>query len=39
VHLSVEAGATLFALLDGNEFDSGMKAALLSAEDVHDSAI
>jgi len=35
----VEAGATLFASLDGKEFDSGMKAALLYGEDVHDIAI
>jgi polygalacturonase len=39
VRLYVEAGATLFASLDGKEFDSGMKAALLYGEDVHDIAI
>jgi polygalacturonase len=39
VRLYVEAGATLFASLDGKEFESGMKAALLYAEDVHDIAI
>jgi polygalacturonase len=35
----VEAGATLFASLDGKEFDSGMKAALLYGEDLRDIAI
>jgi len=39
VRLYVEAGATLFASLDGKEFDKGMKAALLYAEDAHDIAI
>ena len=37
--LYVEAGATLFASLDGKEFDAGMKAALLYGEDLHDIAI
>ena len=39
VRLYVEAGANLFASLDGKEFESGMKAALLYGEDVHDIAI
>jgi polygalacturonase len=39
VRLYVEAGATLFASLDGKEFDAGMKAALLYGEDLHDIAI
>jgi len=39
VRLYLEAGATIFASLDGGEFDSGMKAALLYGEDLHDIAI
>ena len=39
VRLYVEAGATLFASFEGKEFDPGMKAALIYAEDVHDIAI
>ena len=39
VRLYVEAGATLFASLEGHEFDPGMKAALLYGEDLHDIAI
>jgi len=39
VRFYAEAGATLFASLDGKEFDTGAKAALLYAEDVHDIAI
>jgi len=39
VRLYVEAGATLFASLDGRQFDSGMKAALIYGEDLHDIAI
>jgi len=39
VRLYVEAGATLFASLEGKEFDPGMKAALLYGEDLHDIAI
>ena len=39
VRLYVEAGATLFASLDGKEFDPGMKAALLYGEDLHDIAM
>jgi polygalacturonase len=39
VRFYVEAGATLFASLDGKEFDEGMKAALLYGEDLHDIAI
>ena len=39
VRLYLEAGATLFASLDGSDFDSPAKAALLYGEDVHDIAI
>jgi polygalacturonase len=39
VRLYLEAGATLFASLDGSEFDSPTKAALLYGEDLHDIAI
>jgi polygalacturonase len=39
VRLYVEAGATLFASLDGREFDAGPKAALIFGEDLHDIAI
>jgi polygalacturonase len=39
VRLYLEAGATLFASLDGNEFDSAAKSALLYGEDLHDIAI
>ncbi len=39
VRLYVEAGATLFASLDGREFVTGPKSALLYGEDLHDIAI
>ena len=39
VRLYVEAGATLFASLDGKEFDPSPKSALLYGEDLHDIAI
>jgi polygalacturonase len=39
VRLYLEAGATLFASLDGRQFDPPPKSALLIAEDVHDIAI
>jgi polygalacturonase len=39
VRLYVEAGAAIFASLDAQEFDSGLKAALLYGEDLHDIAI
>ncbi len=39
VRLYVEAGATLFASLEGKEFDAPPKSALLYGEDLHDIAI
>jgi hypothetical protein len=39
VRLYLEAGATLFASLDGSQFDSPSKAALIYGEDLHDIAI
>src|SRR5215831_3883365 len=39
VRLYLEAGATLFASLDGREFDPAPKSALLYGEDLHDIAI
>jgi polygalacturonase len=39
VRLYVEAGATLFASLEGSEFDGSPKAALIYGEDLHDIAI
>jgi polygalacturonase len=39
VRLYLEGGATLFASLDGRQFDAGPKAALLIGEDLHDIAI
>jgi polygalacturonase len=39
VRLYLEGGATLFASLDGRQFDTGMKAALLFGEDLHSIAI
>jgi len=39
VRLYLEAGATLFASLDGREFDPPPKSALLIGEDLHDIAI
>ena len=38
VRLYLEAGATLFASLDGNEFDPA-KSALIHGEDLHDISI
>ncbi len=38
VRLYLEAGATLFASLDGNQFDP-VKSALLLGEDLHDIAL
>jgi hypothetical protein len=39
VRLYLEAGATLFASLDGAQFDPAPKSALISGEDLHDIAI
>lgn len=39
VRLYLEAGATLFASLDGRQFDAPPKSALLIGEDLHDIAI
>ena len=39
VRLYLEAGATLFASLDGAQFDSPPKSALISGEDLHDIAL
>ena len=39
VRLYLEAGATLFASLDGREFDAAPKSAFLYGEDLHDIAI
>ena len=39
VRLYIEAGATLFASLDGKQFDAMPKSALISGEDLHDIAI
>jgi polygalacturonase len=39
VRLYLEAGATLFASLDGRQFDPPPKSALLIGEDLHDIAI
>ncbi len=39
VRLYLEAGATLFASLDGSEFDSEKTAALFYGEDLHDIAL
>jgi hypothetical protein len=35
----LEAGATLFASLDGTQFDASPKSALISGEDLHDIAL
>jgi polygalacturonase len=35
----VEAGATIFATLDGSQYDDAKKAALIYGEDLHDIAI
>ena len=39
VRLYLEAGATLFASLDGKQFDASPKSALISGEDLHDIAL
>src|SRR5580700_9022760 len=39
VRLYLEAGATLFASLDGCQFDPPPKSALLIGEDLHDIAL
>src|SRR5689334_13235514 len=39
VRLFLEAGATLFASLDGKQFEPAPKSALLYGEDLHDIAI
>src|ERR1700679_996719 len=39
VRLYLEAGATLFASLDGAQFDPSPKSALISGEDLHDIAL
>jgi polygalacturonase len=39
VRLYVEAGATLFASLEGRQFDAPPKSALLIGEDLHDIAL
>ena len=39
VRLYLEAGATLFASLDGSQYDDAKKAALIYGEDVHDIAL
>jgi polygalacturonase len=39
VRLHVEAGATIFASLNGKEFDSEKSAALIYGEDLHNIAI
>jgi hypothetical protein len=39
VRLYLEAGATLFASLDGAQFDASPKSALISGEDLHDIAL
>jgi polygalacturonase len=39
VRLYVEAGATIFASLEGGQFDAPPKSALISGEDLHDIAL
>lgn len=39
VCLYLEAGATIFASLDGKQFDAPPKSALISGEDLHDIAL
>src|SRR5580658_2773357 len=39
VRLYVEAGATIFATLDGSQYDDAKKSALLIGEDLHDIAL
>ncbi len=39
VRLYLEAGATIFAALDGSQYDDARKAALIYGEDLHDIAL
>jgi polygalacturonase len=39
VRLYLEAGATIFATLDGRQYDDPKKAALIYGEDLHDIAL
>jgi hypothetical protein len=39
VRLYLESGATLFASLDGSQYDDARKAALIYGEDLHDIAL
>ena len=39
VRLYVEAGATIYAALDGSQYDDAKKAALIYGEDLHDVAL
>lgn len=39
VRLYVEAGATIYATLDGSQYDDAKKAALIYGEDLHDVAL
>ncbi len=39
VRLYVEAGATIYASLDGAQYDDAKKAALIYGEDLHDIAL
>jgi polygalacturonase len=39
VRLYLESGATLFASLDGSQYDDAKKAALIYGEDLHDIAL
>jgi len=39
VRLYVEAGATIYATLDGSQYDDPKKAALIYGEDLHDIAL
>jgi polygalacturonase len=39
VRLFVEAGATIYASLDGSQYDDAKKAALIYGEDLHDIAL
>ncbi len=39
VRLYVEAGATIYATLDGSQYDDARRAALIYGEDLHDIAL
>jgi hypothetical protein len=39
VRLYLEAGATIYATLDGSQYDDARKAALIYGEDLHDLAL